>query len=210
VRVTGVVLEDSIKYSQASQADPFHHMHVARSFWPGIDGKDVTLPEGAVQDNILLPGTNMTTEVSYVVPKFANWRQCHMVFFVHLNYGNAFGPIMQGAELKFTDGVKKTDTGTGSGVDYFTTGANGMRLSQNTPNPASTITSFNYDLPSAGVVSVEVFNLNGEKMFANSFGNVEAGSHNFGLNVSALPSGMYSVRLSSNGVGVTRMITVTR
>lgn len=208
LRVTGVVLEDSILYAQNGATSPFHHMHVARSFWPNINGQEVTLPDGTVEDNVLLPNSKIPVEVTYVVPKYARWQQCHMVFMAHINSGNAFGPILQGHELSFTEEVKPG--GGGSGVELVTVGANGMKLSQNVPNPASGMTSFEFTQVNGGNVEAEIFSMAGDKVFGTSFGRVEAGTHVLGINVASLPNGVYSVRFSSNGHGVSRMITVTR
>jgi hypothetical protein len=109
-----------------------------------------------------------------------------------------------------TDQMYTANVTAGSSVEREAVAGNGMRLSQNVPNPAFDITTFNYTLPSTGSVDIEVFSMSGEKLFAIAKDRVEAGTHNFALDVNALTSGTYTVRLTSNGVSLSRMITVVR
>lgn len=118
LNVTGVLLEDSIKYSQNGQSDPFYHVHVARDFWPSITGQVVTIPAEANDDGVIPPGSKLTVNVVFTPVKFARASKCHMVFFTHVNNGPSnLGPILQGTEIGLTESV---DSGSGGNVSFDT------------------------------------------------------------------------------------------
>jgi hypothetical protein len=49
LRMTGVVIENNLQYPQAGSSEsPYFHQHVARSFWPNIDGQSLAFLGGAV------------------------------------------------------------------------------------------------------------------------------------------------------------------
>lgn len=85
-----------------------------------------------------------------------------------------------------------------------------LQLSFNTPNPASNLTRFNFSNPTAGVVSVEVFSVTGVKVMSLPARAYESGVRSFDLDVSGLPNGVYSVRLSTDGKSVQSFMTVAR
>ncbi len=136
------------------------------------------------------------------------------VFRVHMQSGsNGTGKVT----LRVSDGNGNDNTqeyvlnvSGGSGVPVVAVAGNGLRLMQNVPNPATTTTSLGYVIPSAGTVTVELFSVNGEKVLSMDKGSVEAGEHRVDLDVSSLPNGIYTVRLTSNGTSVARTISVTR
>ncbi len=65
------------------------------------------------------------------------------------------------------------------------------------PNPFNPATTFRFELPEAGLVRVEVFDVNGRGVWAHSRAplQMEAGTHEITFDGSALPSGIYFVRL---------------
>jgi N-acetylneuraminic acid mutarotase len=85
---------------------------------------------------------------------------------------------------------------------------NALTLAQNVPNPASGVTRFSYNLPSAGNASVEIFSVTGQKVFSLDQGRQEAGVHAFTIDGAALPNGVYTVVISSNGARTTRAMTI--
>jgi N-acetylneuraminic acid mutarotase len=332
-RLSAMLTQDSINHRQTEYTatgtiynDPYAQRHVVRGVFPDQYGVEMAIPDGSTEENVLLPGTVFTQEITFSATNTTDVPRSEVTFVLHrTEAGNKLMEIYQGARLhlnsnidegggtvsvavntptstkqisatdtaKFQTSVKNNGTapvqvtvsrtetslpngswttwfcvdenctqsgetsigpvtvapgetknitvhikgtnpgegrvtlhfdyGSGAGVDQqYTatiqgagvndpmTGANVLRLSQNTPNPATTFTSFNYALPKAGTVTIELFNMSGEKVNGLVENNVEAGAHTFEVNVSTLPSGTYSVRLSSNGSSVSRMISVTR
>ncbi|MEP7218304.1 MAG: kelch repeat-containing protein [Bacteroidota bacterium] len=114
------------------------------------------------------------------------------------------------ANGKNTDQEFTANVGGASGVDNDAVAGSGLRLSQNTPNPAITSTRFSYYLPTSSEVTAEVFTVGGARVMTLSQPRMEAGAHALDIDVATLPSGVYSVRLVVNGSSVTRMMTVTR
>ncbi len=82
---------------------------------------------------------------------------------------------------------------------------------QNYPNPFNPGTEIRFDLPEAGNVKVEVFNLLGEKVAALYDGFMDAGyDRKIRWDADGFPSGVYFYRVSLNGkyVDVKKMVLV--
>lgn len=323
LRVTAVVTEDSLQYTQEGNSEsPFYHMHVARNFWPDINGRELTVPATALHDDgsVLLPGQTFSVDVDFTPDNVRSANRSHVVFFAHIDQGSAVGPILQGLEhkmtesisaggitfepgtvvkaiapnqstvfestvrnggsspieitatrtavqypednwtsqicvaddcaapeedsktttilpnetktfrihvtsgsagqgkvtLRFTDGAdyevtqEYTVNAAGAGVSIDAVAGNGLRLMQNSPNPAATSTRFGYVLPKASNVMVDVYAINGVKVLSLPGETLEAGAHTLDLDVASLPNGVYTVRLTASGASVSRTITVAR
>ncbi len=65
------------------------------------------------------------------------------------------------------------------------------------PNPFNSTTTISYNIPSATNVSLELFNLLGQRVMTLFEGQRQAGVHNVILTADDLPSGLYFVRLSN-------------
>jgi|GEM_PF-2297017 len=121
---------------------------------------------------------------------------------VTLRFGSGDDQLTQQYTVNATNGSSSVD-------EYVVTGST-LRLSQNVPNPASTVTRFTYNLASAGAMTAEVFTLTGEKVMTVANGHMGAGEHTLDVNVANLANGVYTVRLTANNSSVTRMMTVAR
>ena len=116
--------------------------------------------------------------------------------------------------MRFSSGDQQIDkeytvnaTEIASVDEHVVTGSS-LRLSQNMPNPASTMTHFTYAVATGTNVTAELFGLNGQKVMTLANGHVEAGEHDLDINVAGLPSGVYTIRLTAGYSTVTRMMTV--
>jgi hypothetical protein len=83
-----------------------------------------------------------------------------------------------------------------------------LSLSQNAPNPFSSETTVRFALPNAGPVSLQVFDVSGRKVATLVDRTLDAGPHSVSWNGrddsgSAVATGVYLVRLQSNGETVT-------
>ncbi len=76
------------------------------------------------------------------------------------------------------------------------------------PNPASEFATLSYDLSSASVVSVDVFNALGQKVNNISLGNQTPGAYKQQLETSKLVNGIYFVRLNVNGTSTTTKLNI--
>ena len=83
-------------------------------------------------------------------------------------------------------------------------------LSQNYPNPFNPSTSISYSIAQPGMVKLEVFDLLGQKV-ADLLNEVQtAGTHEIIFDASAIPSGIYIYRLTSNGQSTLRKMTLIK
>ena len=86
----------------------------------------------------------------------------------------------------------------------------GVALDQNVPNPYSATTSFRIALPTAGSVTLHVFNVLGQRVATVVDGPMEAGTHVLPFNASGLASGTYVYRLNAGEVMLTKSMVLVR
>lgn len=72
-------------------------------------------------------------------------------------------------------------------------------LEQNYPNPFNPTTNISYSLPVKSNVTLEVYNLIGQKISTLVQGEIEAGKHSVDFNGSGISSGIYLFRLTAIG-----------
>lgn len=101
-------------------------------------------------------------------------------------------------------------TGGTNSVPGVAAGSSSIELGLNVPNPATESTRFEFSMPRAGTITVDVFSITGALVASLPARLVEAGIGSFDLNVADLPNGVYTVRLSANGTSVMRTMTVAR
>ncbi|UCE25474.1 MAG: PKD domain-containing protein, partial [Candidatus Zixiibacteriota bacterium] len=70
-------------------------------------------------------------------------------------------------------------------------------LGQNHPNPFNPVTGISFSLPQPGHVSLQVFNIRGQKVATLASGVYSAGYHQVQWDASAQPSGVYLYRLTA-------------
>jgi hypothetical protein len=88
-------------------------------------------------------------------------------------------------------------------------------LSQNYPNPFNPSTRFNVDVPRQSIVSINVYNILGQKVAALLNGPVSAGSHEVIWSATdghgnALPSGTYFVRMTADGFSAVQKVMLMK
>ncbi|HZW39706.1 MAG TPA: T9SS type A sorting domain-containing protein [Ignavibacteriaceae bacterium] len=80
-------------------------------------------------------------------------------------------------------------------------------LEQNYPNPFNPVTKIKFSIPSDHFITLEVFNVLGQKVSSVFSGNIQAGSHTMSFNSSELNSGVYYYKLTAgNNSSVKKMI----
>ncbi|TNE72405.1 T9SS type A sorting domain-containing protein [bacterium] len=86
-----------------------------------------------------------------------------------------------------------------------------VRLYQNYPNPFNPVTQIQYELTHQSVVSIEVFNMLGQKVAVLVHNKVmSAGNHKVSFNGEALSSGIYIYRLRANGTSLTSKMSLIK
>ncbi|MFC1541956.1 T9SS type A sorting domain-containing protein [Candidatus Latescibacterota bacterium] len=83
-------------------------------------------------------------------------------------------------------------------------------LSQNYPNPFNALTTITYTLPVDSAVTLEIFNLLGQKIIEQNRGFEHAGSHSIILDAAELSSGLYLYRINGTTVSETKKFLLIR
>jgi hypothetical protein len=85
-----------------------------------------------------------------------------------------------------------------------------VALHQNYPNPFNPVTSITYELPESGAVQLRVFNIQGQEVARLVNERQPAGQHQISFDASSLASGVYLYRLETNGIALSRKMTLIK
>ncbi len=83
-------------------------------------------------------------------------------------------------------------------------------LAQNYPNPFNPATTVSFTLPAAGQVSLEVYNILGQRVAVLADGYFGAGTHQVTWDASSVSSGVYLYRLSAGDFNQTRKMLLVK
>lgn len=84
------------------------------------------------------------------------------------------------------------------------------KLAQNYPNPFNPTTTIEVELEADSDISLDVYNLLGEKVANITSGQYQRGKHQFYFNGEKLPSGVYIYQLKSNGKAYTQKMILLK
>lgn len=87
---------------------------------------------------------------------------------------------------------------------------NRLKLSQNYPNPFNPTTNIQFNLNRTSDVTLEVFNITGQKVATLIQGVLNAGSHQHTFDASGLSSGIYIYRLQTSAKTLTRQMILIK
>lgn len=85
-----------------------------------------------------------------------------------------------------------------------------LSLSQNYPNPFNPTTTIEFRIPSAGAVSIAVFDIAGRHVATLVNEHLQPGSYSVKWTASDLPSGVYLYRLQAGGFQRTRKLVLAK
>ena len=85
-----------------------------------------------------------------------------------------------------------------------------LALRAPSPNPARGVVSLGYDVPRTGPVVLVVYDVLGREVAVAASGEHAPGRYTAHLNVADLPTGLYTVRLTSGPESLSRRVTVMR
>jgi hypothetical protein len=99
------------------------------------------------------------------------------------------------------------DNTTGVGVAES---VEGVAVSQNMPNPFSSVSTIAYQLEKAGTVSLSVYDVTGKMIAEQSAGTQSAGQHTFEFNADNLSAGVYyySIKVGENTSSAVKMVVI--
>jgi hypothetical protein len=83
-------------------------------------------------------------------------------------------------------------------------------LEQNYPNPFNPTTTINYQIPTAGIVSLKVYDILGKEISTLINEEKPAGNYNVAFDGSKLASGIYFYRLKVNGFNEVRKMLLVK
>jgi len=83
-------------------------------------------------------------------------------------------------------------------------------VAQNTPNPFNPTTTISYTIPRSGMVSIDVFNMAGQKVDTIVNAPMSAGAHSVTWNASRLAAGMYFYTVKSGNFSRTMKMTLLK
>ena len=85
-----------------------------------------------------------------------------------------------------------------------------MHIRQNYPNPFNAETAISFILSASGQVTLEVYDILGQKVFERDHGRMEAGSHTVTFSAGEFSSGLYFYRLRGAPASQTRRFMILR
>jgi len=85
-----------------------------------------------------------------------------------------------------------------------------FQLNQNYPNPFNPSTTISFELPVSSDVMLEVFDVTGRRVAELVDGHRNAGTHEITFQADNLSSGVYTYRLTADGVSMSRTLTLIK
>jgi hypothetical protein len=89
-----------------------------------------------------------------------------------------------------------------------TISANNFSITANYPNPFNGITRFDVNLTKESTVSVDVYNIVGQKMITINPVKMQPGSHTFSINANGFATGVYFYRVNVDGNSLSHKMIV--
>jgi hypothetical protein len=110
----------------------------------------------------------------------------------------------------FVAGQVKVMVPTGVNDDHGNLLPTAFSLDQNYPNPFNPSTVIKFELPKASHVSLEVFNVLGQKVTTLANGRMDAGTHEIQFDATSQPSGIFFYRLTYDGGSETKKMILVK
>ncbi len=192
---SNVAREPVINWQKSLYADEYH-VQVASDYQIYTKGDSAGM---FYAQNVVFDATLPDTAV-HVFPMLDSLS----TYFWHVGSLNAAGAGGFSNTWKFTtgssiDAVEKTDDVP---KKFF--------LNQNYPNPFNPSTTIAYGIPKSGLVTLNVFNILGQRVATVVNKQQYAGSYAVNFNANGLPSGVYIYRLQCNGAIQTKKLLLMK
>lgn len=127
-------------------------------------------------------------------------------------YGLTPGGLAQGPWFLYDGSYTYVETGGYGKVNQVVSVNENKQLSVLSayPNPTSDATNVNFSVAQAGAVTFEIVNLLGEVIAVENLGNLNAGTYNQLVDMSAYGAGVYVINIRSNGNVATLRVNVSK
>jgi hypothetical protein len=116
----------------------------------------------------------------------------------------------QGSTSGANTDITLTATEQATGIDDQPVIPNDFAVLNNYPNPFNPRTTIHFEMPQAGHITLDIYDVQGKKVAALYKGFSEAGKHDISWNASAQPSGIYFCRLVTDGESLSKIITLLK
>ena len=148
---------------------------------------------------VFLPLTmrSQTLLSSVIGPTGGSWRGQNVV--LDFNAGELVVGTFQGQTVRLTQGFSPRPDPVTTNIDQDASVPTTIALYQNFPNPFNPSTTFAFDLPHAGEVTMAIYNSLGMNVGSISKGVLPAGSHTILFDGRNLATGVYFYRLHVDG-----------
>ncbi|MCL4538391.1 MAG: T9SS type A sorting domain-containing protein [Bacteroidetes bacterium] len=104
--------------------------------------------------------------------------------------------------------VKSFTTGTGlTGINELSGVPKEYKLYQNYPNPFNPSTTIRFDLKQSSTMTLEIYNVLGQRVIEKEYGNMQAGRYNENINMSRFATGVYIYRIEGVGLNGERFVS---
>jgi hypothetical protein len=111
-----------------------------------------------------------------------------------------------GSEFRFIEIYKVESTGVDGGVET----PRGFSLGQNYPNPFNARTSISFSISQNSEVTVEIYNLIGQRVATPFAGQLAAGNHSVTWDAADFASGVYYYKVSAGDYSNIKMMTLLK
>ncbi|MCB9357888.1 MAG: T9SS type A sorting domain-containing protein [Calditrichaeota bacterium] len=153
---------------------------------------------GGFLSSAMMGGAMWHTQVPPVVATF------NSVFFVN----DSLGFLVSGDGRIFRREI--SEVSSSSPEDHSPVHAAAFELQANYPNPFNPSTTIEFSIPSAGPVTLTIFDVLGQQVAQPLNSSLRAGAHRVEFQADALPSGAYFYQLNSNGLTSTRKMLLLK
>lgn len=177
--------------------------HVAEQMLPNGNGTKLAAFTPSSSQNLNLTWTK-NHNWSYQLSKYPYDSSAtnHMVVFVQTNSAIAGAGlpakyVFQSASAVVTNIV---------GIDEVVNGASFNMF----PNPANGNTNMNFSLDQDHNVTIEVYNVLGEKVYVANQGKMGAGEHTITVNTTSFVNGVYTVKLTTDNATTSKELVIQR
>ena len=175
------------------------HDHVVRAMLNGALGNDLSKSGWAIGDSAVID------TFYYVSSNVQSTTQIDLNAFVYSKKSPLnTSEIHQARKWKLSDYPVDVK-------DYFQAGNPvDFELQQNFPNPFNPETKISFSLPKSGFVSLKVYDLLGKEVAVLVSEDLAQGSHSVSFDASQLPSGVYVYQLQTDGVKLSRKMSLLK
>lgn len=119
----------------------------------------------------------------------------------------AFNHTANDMDVLYLDDFTVAVPSSSVGITEF---VNGVKVSQNMPNPFNSVSTINYELQAAANVTLSVYDVTGKLVAGQSEGTQSAGAHTITFNGADLSAGVYyySLKVGENTTSTMKMVIV--